>query len=89
MDETRPHSLSGHLFQVAARLAKTEAEHGHFADAEFAADQMIERDPAGHDVPPAFTRAQRDLAVASQRVDGFLLDQRELAVGAHPLRIGS
>src|SRR5579864_543291 len=58
MDQSFAHRPSGDPFQVPAWLAQANPTQCHAAGAEFAADEVVERHPVGHNIAPAVPGAK-------------------------------
>src|SRR5207247_3051808 len=87
MHEAREDPFLRQALQVRAGLAEANAEEPDLADLEFLADQMVERRPAGNDVPPRRAVRNRDFVVPFYGLDRFRLDQGDLASGTRPIRV--
>ena len=77
--EALQHTGLGQLLQVAARVAQPPAHALRLAHREAAADQVVERDAACHDVAPRLRGRQLDPGVRAQAFDRLHLDQRDVA----------
>src|SRR5438046_9664676 len=89
MHEAREDPFLRQALQVRAGLAEANAEEPDLADLEFLADQMVERRPAGNDVPPRRAVRNRDFVVPFHRLDRFGFDQGDLASGTRPIRVSA
>src|SRR6266498_2928824 len=73
--------------EVGARFAETHATQADVAHPELPPDQVVQCDPARHDVPAGVPRCDLGFVVAGHRLDRLDLDERDLAAGARPVRV--
>jgi len=71
----------GEHFQMIARLAQAETAQAHFANGEFAADEVVERYATGKQVAPRLSRRQRDPVFSAQAFEGFHCNERHFLIG--------
>lgn len=71
---------AGQPFKMRARLAKPEASQGGLAYLELAAYQVVERDPAGHNVATWLAWRKPNTVIALQCFQRLDLDERNLVI---------
>src|SRR5581483_2133546 len=74
----------------SARLTRAHATQDDLADSKLPSDERIEDNAARRDVAPTLRRLEVDVEVMAETVEGFDLDQRDVAaaallVGVRPL----
>jgi hypothetical protein len=68
----------GDALKIPTRLTQSISATDGITDTEPLADEMVERSVSGDDIPPMFARIEFDPPLAFNRVDGFLLDERQI-----------
>jgi hypothetical protein len=66
--------------EMTARFAQPNASYLHAADQEFSTHQVIERDAAGHNIPPRRSRSESHSVLALRGFDGFGLDECQFEI---------
>src|SRR5438105_8782381 len=89
MDPAGPHPLLGELLEVPARLAQAHPPQADAPDGKLPAHEVVERNPACDDVPPAVAGVDGDSVITLEGFEGFDADQRDLAAGPGGLREGA
>src|SRR5919112_2999728 len=79
MNQPAQHTGVGEPLQVVARLAQLLPHALHSADREALADEVVEADAAGEDLPPHLGRRDLDPRVLAQPLERLRLDQRQVA----------
>src|SRR5207247_2656476 len=76
--------------EVVAGIAAVLAVALHLADAKTAPDEVVQADPARHDVPPDLVRRELDAVLVEQGLDRLGFEERQVAAlaAAHGLRLG-
>ena len=89
MDQRPSHPGARQPLEVCARLGQLEAAQHDIADAEGAADEMVEGHALGHEVAARLVLADLDLVLAAGGGDGLALDESDgalaVVVGARVL----
>src|SRR2546428_7559986 len=89
MDQAGPHPLLRELLEMPARLAQAHPPQADAPDGKLPPHEVVERDPARDDVPPAVAGVDGDSVITLDGLNGFDADQRDLAAGPGGRREGA
>jgi len=82
LHQTGQDARLGEVLQMLAGVTQAHAAGGDPADAEGAAHQGVKADALGDQVAAGLADLEEDAGIGSQAVDGFALDQGEVATAA-------